>query len=90
MCSKYSGGGGFIYTLCVSVLLVVSLCCCSGQQTAELTLDSADQQLDALTTRVLDLTNRLDATMKKRVDAEFAVGHLSWKLDEMSGAVNNA
>ncbi len=58
---------------------------CTSAQTLEQTLGSADQQLDALTSRVASLSDRLDTLLDQMVDADYVGKRLTRRLDDTQG-----
>ena len=63
-------------------LPILSIFCVNS---LEESLDLADQRLNALTHRVLSLSNRLDMILKDRTDKDIQAKYFSRKLDRKEG-----
>ncbi len=77
--------GAFISMLLAAILLACPGYSHSSEQFLEQTLDASDQQLDALTHRVLSLSNQLDEILAERDDAELQAKRFTRLLDVNKG-----
>lgn len=75
-----------ILSLVVALVVCVSHCTITGVSLTE-SLERADQQLDRLTQRVVNLSDRLEAILGSIPQEQFHLERLSRKLDRSEGTV---
>ncbi len=81
------GEFGSLFKLTVGVLLLVLGYVSANEQNL---LDQADRRLDALTHRVLSLSDKLDNVLAAREYEEFHVKRLTKKFDRHQGRLQKA
>ena len=75
-----------LIALLVPILLGSCVHASSSEQSLTPTLDAADQQLDALTSRMVSLTDKLDGLLKQRGESAFMIGRLAKRMDRSEGS----
>ena len=81
------GGFGSLFKVTVGLLLLVLCYVSANEQSLAESLNFAGQRLNALTHRVLSLSNKLDDVLAARENAEFHGKRLTKKLDRHQGSV---
>ncbi len=74
-----------MFNTLITLSVLLASCALTSGQTLVQTLAAADQQLDALTSRVVSLTDQLDQLLKEKDESGFALGHLNKRMDLFEG-----